>query len=318
MDEAFEQLPADVTRACVDIGGTKVSVTLAARAGFVAHLVEPTVRTGPHDALGVQVLGMIDAACAQAGVDPDDLDAVGVASCGPLVVRDGLVEVATPNICGGLAGLASGPANDWTSAVLEAPLRARFERVELAIDGIAALLAERRWGALRGVDDGAYVTWSTGVGAGVCVDGRALKGKNGNAGHFGHIFVNDDPQQSRCGCGNVGDLESQVGGNAIERRFGVDAATLMRAARAGEPDATAAVDALCDLFGRALYDLVVILDLQRVSLGGAVFWHNRDLLLPRLRAGLGGRLPAITAGVELVPAGLGLRVVDYGALALVA
>jgi glucokinase len=64
--------------------------------------------------------------------------------------------------------------NDWTSAVLEAPLREAFAGVRVENDGIAALQAERRWGALQGVDNCAYVTWSTGIGTGLCVDGQVL------------------------------------------------------------------------------------------------------------------------------------------------
>ncbi len=69
--------------------------------------------------------------------------------------------------------------------------------------------------------------------------------------------------------------------------------------------------------GRALYNLVVTLDLQRISIGGSVFWHHRDYLLPRLQAQISGRLPALTDGVAVVPAGLGDQVGDYAALALV-
>jgi glucokinase len=67
-----------------------------------------------------------------------------------------------------------------------------------------------------------------------------------------------------------------------------------------------------------LYNLVISLDLQRISLGGSVFFHNRDYLLPRLQKQLAGHLPALTDGCELVAAGLGNRVGDYAALALVA
>lgn len=70
--------------------------------------------------------------------------------------------------------------------------------------------------------------------------------------------------------------------------------------------------------GRTLYNLVVTLDLQRISIGGSVFWHHRDWLLPRLQGHLAGKLPALTEGVELVAAGLGERVGDWAALALVA
>jgi glucokinase len=68
--------------------------------------------------------------------------------------------------------------------------------------------------------------------------------------------------------------------------------------------------------GRALYNITVVLDLQRISLGGSVFTNNKEYLLPRLQAQVLGKLPALTAGCELVPAGLGDRVGDYAALAL--
>ena len=68
--------------------------------------------------------------------------------------------------------------------------------------------------------------------------------------------------------------------------------------------------------GRMLFNLIATLDLQRISLGGSVFWHNRDFLLPRLQAEIDGKLEALTRGAELVPAGLGEKVGDYGALAL--
>jgi glucokinase len=226
-----------------------------------------------------------------------------------------MVELASPNICGGLAGPARGLPNDWMTATLEAPLRGRFAEVRVENDCIGALEAERRWGALQGYEHCGYVTWSTGVGMGFCVDGRVLRGKNGNAGHGGHMFVSDN-DDALCGCGNIGDLEALVAGNAVARRFGADAATLLQQARGGDAPATEKVDELCRVMGRALYNVVVVLDLQRISLGGSVFTNNVDYLLPRLQAQVRGKLPALTDGCELVPAGLAERVGDYAALAL--
>lgn len=306
--------------ACVDVGGTKIAVTVADDRGVRGKVTEPTVKQGDRDALGCQVLDLIARSCASAGVAKTDISAVGVASCGPFVLHEGLIELAAPNICGGMAGQARGLPNDWTSVPLEAPLRAAFNNVRIENDCIAALEAERRWGALQGLDHCAYVTWSTGIGVGLCVDGRPLRGKHGNAGHAGHMFVSDN-HDALCGCGNIGDLEALVAGNAIERRFSsqgyADAATLLIAAAAREQGAVALVDELCRVMGRALYNLVVTLDLQSISLGGSVFWHHRDYLLPRLQAQLDGKLPALTSGVRLVPAGLKDRVGDYAALALV-
>ena len=304
-------------KACIDIGGTKVAVSLNSDLDLklLARRSEPTVKTGANDALARQVIRMVDQACAEVGAAPGDVQRAGISACGPFVVRDGVVEVAAPNICGGIAGPARGLPNTWETALLEAPMRRRFSEVRVENDCVAALEAERRWGALQGVDHCAYVTWSTGIGMGLCVDGRVLRGKNGNAGHGGHMFVSDN-DDALCGCGNVGDVEALVAGNAIERRFGLDAASLLLLAQAGDVAALVLVDGLCAVMGRALYNLVITLDLQRISLGGSVLWNHRDFLLPRLATQIRGKLGALTDGCELVPAGLRDRVGDYAALAL--
>ena len=308
-------------KACVDIGGTKVAVSLApfpvraepveapsTGSGRTEHRqlawrrTEPTAKDGR---LAVQVLRMIDEARAEAG-GPAVVAEVGVSCCGPFVLRDGMTELAAPNICPG------------GSIPLEAPLRERFARVRIENDAVAALEAERRWGALQGIDHCAYVTWSTGIGVGLCVDGRILRGRNANAGHAGHTWVSDGVS-GQCGCGNAGDVESLVSGSAIARRFAGDPARLFKEAQQGDAVAAAEVDRLCDVMGRLLHNLVVTLDLQAIALGGSVFWHQQRALLPRLRERLErGGPAALTGGVQLVPAGLGLDVGDYAALALVA
>ena len=316
-------------KACVDLGGTKVAVSLANSTGMHAKRSEPTAKEGANDALALQIIRMIGESCMQAGFKTTDIDAVGVSSCGPFVLKDGMVELAAPNICGGLAGTARGLPNNWQSALLEAPLRTLFPTVRVENDGIGALEAERRWGALQNngipLPNCAYVTWSTGIGTGLCVDGHVLRGKNGNAGHAGHMFVSSNTT-ALCGCGNVGDLEALIAGNALPRRFAqeftanswTDSAALFIAAKSNNTPSTTIIDAICEDMGRALYNLIVTLDLERISLGGSVFWHHRDYLLPKLQAYLKGKLPALTAGCELVPAGLGDQVGDWGALALVA
>jgi len=247
------------------------------------------VRSAKDGQLAAQVLRMIDETRAQAGAPA--VTEVGVSSCGPFALHGGMIEITAPNICPG------------GSVPLEAPLRARFSHVRIENDAVAALEAERRWGALQGIDHCAYVTWSTGIGVGLCVDGRVLRGKNSNAGHAGHMWVSDDAS-ALCGCGNVGDVESLVAGSAIARRFAHDPPLLFEAAQQGDARAAATVDGLCDVLGRMLHNLAVTLDLQAIALGGSVFWHQQGWLLPR--------------GVQLLPAGLGLAVGDYAALALVA
>lgn len=324
--DGFHLAAGSAPVACVDLGGTKVAVSIVDGQGSRGQLTEPTATRGHNDALAQQIIRLIGQSCALAGVAAQDIARVGVSSCGPFVLNNGLVELAAPNICGGLAGKARGLPNDWHTALLEAPLRAVFKGVRVENDGIGALEAERRWGALRDGDGQAlkhcaYVTWSTGIGTGVCVDGHVLRGKNGNAGHAGHLFVSDNTD-ALCGCGNVGDVEGLVAGNALARRFAPqgypDAAALFAAAYAGDTRAVAIIDEICLVMGRMLYNLIATLDLQRISIGGSVYWHHRDYLLPRLRAVVAGRLPTLTDGCEIVSAGLGARVGDFGALALVA
>jgi len=320
------RLPAgSAPAACVDLGGTKVAVSVVDEQGVRGHLSEPTATRGSNDALVRQIIGLIEQSCALAGVGRQTITRIGVSSCGPFVLNQGLVELAAPNICGGLAGPARGLPNDWRTALLEAPLRNAFGDVRVANDGIGALEAERRWGALQ-IDGApmancAYVTWSTGIGTGLCVDGQVLRGKNGNAGHAGHLFVSDNGD-ALCGCGNVGDVEGLVAGNALARRFPAqgfaNAAALFEAVYKGNTLAESIIDDVCQVMGRMLYNLIATLDLQRISIGGSVYWHHRDYLLPRLRAVVAGKLPALTAGCEIVSAGLGTRVGDFGALALVA
>ena len=116
-------------------------------------------------------------------------------------------------------------------------------------------------------------------------------------------------------------MEGLVAGNAIARRFAgvgyADAAALLAAAKSGDAKAVAIVDELCRIMGRTLYNLVVTLDLQRISIGGSVYAHHREFLLPRLQAQIAGKFAALTDGFELVSAGLGDQVGDYAALALV-
>ncbi|MEO5795320.1 MAG: ROK family protein [Rhodoferax sp.] len=306
-------------KACIDVGGTKVAVSLASGNDDLPVLqgrrTEPTAKTGTNDALAVQIIRMVNETCVDLGVDPASVQNAGVSSAGPFIINDGLIELAGPNICGGMAGPARGLPNDWTTALLEAPLGARFARVRIENDCVAALEAERHWGALKGFDHCAYVTWSTGIGVGLCVDGHVLRGKNGNAGHAGHMFVSDN-NDALCGCGNIGDVEGLVAGNSIARRFGQEAPDLFQAARAGDAAALKVVDELCRVMGRTLYNLVAVLDLQRISMGGSVFWHNREFLLPRLQAHIDAHLPALTTGALLVPAGLADKVGDYAAVAL--
>lgn len=299
--------------AALDIGGTKMAACIADASGPLLRVTQPTEKRGLPDAVARQGLRLIDACCAQLQVDPASVRQLGVSSCGPFEVRDGALGFVPPNLCGGLANGDDLP-NDWTFLPLEAVLRERFATVRIANDCVAALHGERAFGAAPA--NSIYVTWSTGIGFGLCVDGRILHGKAGNAGHAGHMLLSDT-SDALCGCGNRGDLEGMVGGRNVGKHLGKPLGEIFDDARRGDAAALEAVRDAARWFGRGLYNLTTILDTEAIFVGGSVWRHNDDLLAPLVRQEIEGRFPALTRGVSVQGATLGELVTDMGALALV-
>lgn len=298
----------------IDIGGTKIAALVAGREGILARVTQPTAVKGSARALPEQALAMLDAACRQAGIDA--VEAVGVASCGPFVHEAGMIALTAPNLCG--ARSKSLP-NDWDRIPLEAVLRERYGlpgKLVIENDGVAALAAERSFGAVKDERDCVYVTWSTGIGFGLCVDGHILRGKHGNAGHAGHMLLSES-SDAACGCGNVGDVEALASGRNISERRGMPAADLFGMARNGDAQARAVAEEAAGWVGRALYNLAATLDTRCFVIGGSVWNHHGDWLEPVVHREIASRLPALTAGVRIVPAELGTLVADIGALSLV-
>ena len=299
----------------LDIGGTKIAATVADANGPLARVTEPTVKRGAADALGEQAIRLLHAACVQAGIALDRIHAVGVSSAGPFAQREGMLGLISPNLCGGLSPSADLP-NDWDFIPLEAVLRKQFAKTRIANDCIAALVGERTFGAVRDEPHCVYVTWSTGVGFGLCVDGHILQGKHGNAGHAGHMLM-DMQSDAVCGCGNHGDVEGLISGRNLGNRLGRPAAEVFEAARRGDPAAQDAVLEAARWFGRALYNLTATLDTRIFVIGGSVWNHHADWLLPIVRQEIAARLPVLTQGVTVTSAALGALVADIGALSLV-
>jgi glucokinase len=287
-------------RACVDIGGTKVAVSLSASSDATAD--RPPQRAHRQDRRQRRRGGADHAddrrGLRRAGRRPGHVDRVGVSSAGPFVLRDGMVELATPNICGGIAGPARGLPNDWMTATARgAAGQALRPRVRVENDAVAALEAERRWGALQGHGP---------------LRLRHLEHRRR------HGPVRRRPraarQERQCRpCGPHASwrqrqrravrLRQRRRRRSAGRRQ-LDRAALrpaprpicFTAARPASRKALEIVDALCRVMGRMLYNLIATLDLQRISLGGSVFWHHRDFLLPRLQAQIDGKLPPLTRG----------------------
>lgn len=298
----------------IDIGGTKMAALVADRNGPLIRITDATAKLGTNRAPAEQAVAMLRSACEQAGIGLADLGAVGVSSCGPFIKQDGLIHLVAPNICGGIGNRAD-LLNDWQSVPLEEVLREHFSTVVIQNDCVAALAAERAFGALQDEDNCAYVTWSTGVGFGLCVDGRLLHGKNGNAGHAGHMLLTDQ-SQAQCGCGNYGDAEALVSGRNLEAQYGRSPEDLFNAVKEGDVKAHAIVVHAAKWFGRALFNVTTTLDLKVFVVGGSIWHHHGDWLEPIVMEELCSRMPALTDGVRLIQPALDSHVADIGALYL--
>ncbi len=298
--------------ASLDIGGTKMAACIADADGPLLRITQATVQSGEPDAVVRQGLHLIDSCCQQLQINPSMVQVIGVSSCGPFEVRDGATGIIPPNLCGGLPNGEDLP-NDWTFLPLESVLRERFAAVRIANDCVAALHGERAFGTAP--SNAIYVTWSTGIGFGLCVDGHILNGKAGNAGHAGHMLLSDI-SDALCGCGNRGDLEGMIGGRNFGKHLGRPLETIFRDAQRGDDIALAAVQEAARWFGRALYNLTAILDTEAIFVGGSVWRHNETLLAPLVQREIDARFPALTRGVSVHSATLGELVTDMGAFAL--
>ncbi|MBM3408038.1 MAG: ROK family protein [Betaproteobacteria bacterium] len=308
----------------IDLGGTKMAVCLASESRVIARHRAAVPKSGAESAVTEAMIALVSDSCMSLGIEPASLAAIGVSACGPFEGARGQLASAAPNLCGGLTADSVLP-NRWMRIPLEAPLRDRFRTADIVIanDAQSALLAEHRFGALRGASHGAYLTWSTGIGVGLMLDNRLVRGKAGNAGHAGHSMVAaSGSHRPRCGCGNDGDVESLAGGAALAHAWGNDTVALFEAFRRGDHRASGLVESALDAVSDLLYNLFVTLDLERIAIGGGLFCGQSDLLLPALRRRLfeSGRYPGMQgmlAGTRVVAVSDPSRTAEMGALCLV-
>jgi glucokinase len=318
----------------VDIGGTKMTVSLANKAGIMTRAYQPVRKTGENTAIYTQINELIDFLITNYNTDKyanytrQNISAIGVSTCSPFAAdpknKINRVIVA-PNLCGGLVENSSLP-NNWKYIPLQENLENDFDNVEIDNDCISAIKAESLFGAARKEENAVYVTWSTGIGAGAIVDGRIITGKNGNASHLGHIYVSDSDRQ--CGCGMKGDLETLIQGDAIARDYCValnkpegtyDTKDVFEHYRSNGIKAIEIIDNAAKLFSRALKNCTSLLDTKVYIFGGSVF-NDADVLMPLIKKyyfDSQDGFTALTEGTEFRLAGLGKYLGDMAALSLV-
>ncbi len=284
----------------VDMGGTNLQAGVVDPQG---RLLARTRRDTPaQDVDEIREL-IVDMVSELAGGHP--VEAVGIGAAGFVDARRSTVLFA-PNLA-------------WRGE----PLRGYIaDRTGLPVvvenDANVAAWAEFRFGAAKHADDSAVtVTVGTGIGGGVVLGGRLLRGTHGITAEFGHITA--VPDGHPCGCGRHGCLEQYASGKALVRfarelakEDQAGAAGLLEmaggemdqisgkmvtsAARAGNPVAREAYARIGYWLGLGLIDLVQILDPQVLVIGGGVSEAEELLLRPTLDTyarslGARGRFP---------------------------
>lgn len=274
----------------IDIGGTKHSVALFQNRSMVRRAAYPTDSSGGRDWM-IEHLREVTTEWLRDGAAPDGC---GIGFGGP---------VDFPNQRVGRSMHVGG----WQ----DFPLSAALER-ELGIpcrmdnDANLGALGEWRFGAGQGAQSLLYVTLSTGIGAGIVLDGKIMRGADSLAGELGHIPLDADGPE--CSCGGRGCFEALCSGRAIEAREGRPAADLLgdAAFRAG----------YVAVLARGLRAAILLLNPHRIVIGGGIS-NAGDILFAALRAELKKQMPlSLPMRVDVQPAALGDDSVLWGAQAL--
>ena len=261
----------------IDLGGTKIYAAVVDREGkILATARKKTKAEKGFSNVVKRIAKCAEKAIENAGLQANDIIAVGMGSPGPLDLKNGKI-IETPNL-------------KWMDAPIQKELEGLLEKpVYIENDGNAGLLGEYAYGAGKGAKDLVGLFIGTGIGGGVIIDGKLLHGYNQNAGELGHMILN--PDGPKCGCGNNGCLEAFASRLAIEREIriaeikGVQTSVfkgtddkssrlrskrLAKAFRDEDPAVTLAIRKSAMYIGYGVASLLNIFNPKIVVLGGGV------------------------------------------------
>lgn len=300
--------------AAIDLGGTKIYTVLAdAQGRILAFTREETKANRGPDAIIRQMASTVHTVFSKAGQSTSRLSGVGVCAAGFFDWQKKLL-IHSPNLPG------------WDMVPLEKELEQQLGVPVIAEnDANAQALGEARLGAGRGAQDQIFITVSTGIGAGLIVDGSIYRGSKGFAGEVGHMVVKSDGPV--CGCGRRGCLETVSSGTAIARaalnavndgKKTLLSATLIsegklaaphifQAAQLGDTVAKEILAEATHYLGIGLVNLVNLLNPEIIIVGGGVAEAGEVFLNPLRELITHNAIPPSAATVTLKKAELGVE-----------
>jgi glucokinase len=287
----------------LDLGGSAIKAVVLERNG-AAHreLQRRLVATRSH-AAPAEIVAQLGEVGRKLAGEVGGVDTAGATIPGTFDLASGVARFV-PNV--GSEPWDGVPVLELLEAALGMP-------TALLNDARAFGFAESRLGAARGCDTAAFFTLGTGVGGAIVVGGRLLLGA-GSAGELGHMTVDAGADAPLCGCGNRGCAEAHVQAAAIARAAGRESAeAVVEAARAGEDRALEALAQAGRWLGIAIGNAMVVLNPDRVVVGGGVA-EAGELILGPAREEARRRVCFAPANrAEVVPAALGYEAGSIGA-----
>ncbi len=314
----------------IDIGGTKCAVILGMdensadkKATLLKKVVYETKKTSGPDEMISLFIQSIEEIIQEFDIDKKEIAGIGISCGGPLSSRERII-LAPPNLPG------------WVNVPIGRLLEDRFDvPVILGNDANACAMAEWKYGAGRGYKNVVFLTFGTGLGAGLILDGKLYRGTNDMAGEVGHIRLTEC---GPVGFGKMGSFEGYCSGGGIDQIAGMkvreqteigifpelytsgkplDTKHVAIAADAGDPLAKEIFAMSGRYLGKGLAIIVDILN-PEVIIIGSIFERSHHLLWPYAKEELEKESLKVARDVcKVVPSQLGDNIGDYAALALV-
>jgi len=307
----------------LDIGGTKCAATLAKIQNNIPEILDKdyflTAGQDPY-----VILEKFSSFIGQKLKDNYIIAGIGISCGGPLDSRRGVI-MSPPSL----------PL--WDNIEIVKYFEDKFNiKTYLQNDANACAVAEWKFGAGRGSENMIFLTFGTGFGAGIIMNGRLCSGANDNAGEIGHVrLTKTGPlgyyKKGSCEgyCSGSGmprlalimgkEKKYQEGFRAFLEKVGEDnisAKTLSEEARKNDAFAMAVYKNTGEMFGKTLSILIDILNPEKIVVGG-VFMRSGDLILPHAIKVMKKECLSYSLDVvEVLPAGLGENIGDYAAVSI--
>lgn len=303
----------------IDIGGTKTSVSLGSASGKVfIRRVYPT-KDAPSTLK--EAKRIILAYLKEYDPGLKKTRGIGISAGGPLDLKRGIL-INPPNM------------PTWRNIPLKKIFYQSFHLpVAVDNDANAAALAEKIFGAGKNAENLFYYTVSTGIGAGIIVDGKIYHGASYDAGEIGHTIIL--PDGPRCNCGKRGCLEALASGTAIARiarkkasrdslilrlagkKENIDAGIVALAARRGDRLAKLIYRGCAFYLALSLTNVIQIFNPEMIIIGGGVSRAGEILFGPLKEYVRRFSWKRPYHSCKILPAKLKEVVGDLGAISLV-